>query len=201
MLKNIGKMRAIIVLCLVLELSSSEAYARGGGYGGGRGGWGGHGGRYYYHGGRWYNSGWLWFGAGVTALAAGAIVAGLPPRHTTVVVSGTPYYYYENTYFRPCPNGYVVVPAPAVTQYVVAAPEALPVQVVQQAPTAPAASAMRQVMPAGSAQDFFTVNVPNEKGYYTAVTLRKSGNGFLGPQGEYYPEFPSVGQLKTMYGK
>jgi hypothetical protein len=49
--------------------------------------------------------------------------------------------------------------------------------------------------------DFITVNVPNQRGSYTPVTLRRSGTGFVGPQGEYYPEFPSVGQLQAMYGK
>ena len=28
-----------------------------------------------------------------------------------------------------------------------------------------------------------------------------AGNGFIGPQGEFYPDFPRVEQLKVMYGK
>jgi hypothetical protein len=47
----------------------------------------------------------------------------------------------------------------------------------------------------------FTVNVPNDRGGYNAVIIKRSGNGFVGPQGEYYPEFPKVFQLKLMYGK
>ena len=47
----------------------------------------------------------------------------------------------------------------------------------------------------------FTVNVPNYKGGWTSVTLARSGTGFIGPQGEYYPEFPKIKQLKEMYGK
>lgn len=47
----------------------------------------------------------------------------------------------------------------------------------------------------------FTVNIPNKDGSYTAVVIRKSGNGFVGPQGEFYPEFPKVFQLEIMYGK
>jgi hypothetical protein len=50
-------------------------------------------------------------------------------------------------------------------------------------------------------QDSFTVNIPNNRGGYTAVILRKSGNGFIGPQGEFYPDFPKVEQLKLMYAK
>ena len=49
--------------------------------------------------------------------------------------------------------------------------------------------------------DSFTVNIPNDKGGYTAVIIKKSGNGFTGPQGEFYPKFPTVAQLKVMYGK
>jgi hypothetical protein len=52
-----------------------------------------------------------------------------------------------------------------------------------------------------NAEESFTVNVPNSKGGYTAVTLKRSGNGFIGPQGEYYTEFPKIEQLKAMYAK
>jgi len=47
----------------------------------------------------------------------------------------------------------------------------------------------------------FTVNVPNSSGGYTAVLIKRSGNGYIGPQGEFYPEFPKVSLLKLMYGK
>jgi len=49
--------------------------------------------------------------------------------------------------------------------------------------------------------DEFTVNIPNNHGGYTAVVIKRSGNGFTGPQGEFYPEFPKVSQLEIMYGK
>ena len=47
--------------------------------------------------------------------------------------------------------------------------------------------------------DSFTVNIPNAQGGYTAVVIQKTANGYLGPQGEYYPSFPSVAQLQVMY--
>ncbi|MBF0485853.1 MAG: hypothetical protein HQL16_04990 [Candidatus Omnitrophica bacterium] len=50
-------------------------------------------------------------------------------------------------------------------------------------------------------QDEFTVNIPNAQGGYTAVNIRRSGAGFIGPQGEFYNEFPKVTQLQVMYGK
>jgi hypothetical protein len=49
--------------------------------------------------------------------------------------------------------------------------------------------------------DSLTINIPNDKGSYTAITLKKSGNGYVGPQGEFYPEFPKVAKLKVIYGK
>ena len=56
------------------------------------------------------------------------------------------------------------------------------------------------VAPAAQGENF-TVNIPNNKGSYTPVTMTRSGTGFIGPQGEYYPEFPKIKQLKEMYGK
>jgi hypothetical protein len=50
-------------------------------------------------------------------------------------------------------------------------------------------------------QNEFTVNIPNDHGGYTAVIIKKSGSGYLGPQGEYYPAFPKVSVLKVIYGK
>ena len=47
--------------------------------------------------------------------------------------------------------------------------------------------------------DDFTVNVPNGQGGYTALVIKKSGDGYVGPQGEYYPQFPSVAQLQGIY--
>jgi hypothetical protein len=49
--------------------------------------------------------------------------------------------------------------------------------------------------------DTVTVNVPNTNGGYTAVVLKRSGNGYVGPQGEYYDQIPATAQLQAMYGK
>jgi hypothetical protein len=53
----------------------------------------------------------------------------------------------------------------------------------------------------GTPDGSYTVNIANPQGGYIAVIIKKSGNGFVGPQGEYYPEFPKVAQLQAMYGK
>jgi hypothetical protein len=60
-----------------------------------------------------------------------------------------------------------------------------------------------QVPTTGSstAPDDITINIPNDKGGYSAVSLKKSGTGYVGPQGEFYTEFPTVAQLRLLYGK
>ena len=49
--------------------------------------------------------------------------------------------------------------------------------------------------------DTVTVNVANSNGGYTAIVLKRSGNGYVGPQGEYYDQIPTTAQLQAMYGK
>jgi hypothetical protein len=183
----------VIVLGLALALPCKDAIAQPRG-GGGRGGsmpvrgpgrdsrgWVGES-RHYYRDGSWYKHGWFGLDIAVSVLAIGALIDSLPPRHTTVVVAGTPYYYYDNHYYQPCPyGGYIVVPPPALAQNAMTAPQITQGQ-----------SQNRE----GS-----TINIPNSRGGYTAVTLKRSGSGFVGPQGEYYSDNPTVEQLKVLYGK
>lgn len=177
MLKQVLRLRVSLVMVLILALFCPVAFARGDDRGGNRGysrednrGYN-RGDRYYYRDGRWYRPGWFGFGVVVSALAIGALIDVLPPRHTTVVVKGTPYYYGDNYYYRQAPTGgYVVVPPPVLVQ--------APVQ----------------------AQEMVTINIPNSRGGYTAVVLRRAGYGFLGPQGEYYSDSPTVDQLRALYG-
>ena len=191
----------LVVVVMVFSVISQDAYARGGGGrgGGGRGGRGGYGwGDRGWYGDRWYNDGWWWFGAGMTALALGSIVPYLPPYYSTVCYGGVPYYYYNGAYFSPCSYGYTVVQAPAAAPVVIQQPYA----VAQPVVSAPIESAnVVQTAPQGTQGEPFTVNVPNYKGGWTSVTLTRSGTGFIGPQGEYYQEFPKIKQLKEMYGK
>ena len=178
MLKNILKYRMVAILCLLLVLCSSEAFAWGGGYYG----------THYYRGGRWYRHGWLGLDLAVAALTAGAIVESLPPRYNTVIVGGVPYYYSDNYYYRPYSSGgYVVVPPPVLAQPVTVMPQEVPVSTIAQ--------------PQLQAQEESTVNIPNARGGYTTITLRKAGTGYVGPQGEYYSDNPTVEQLKVLYGK
>jgi hypothetical protein len=77
-------------------------------------------------------------------------------------------------------------PEPPPQQVVVAQPA--PVVVAQTPPSATYSG------------DMVTVNVPNNNGGYTAVVLKRSGNGYVGPQGEYYDQVPTTAQLQAMYG-
>ena len=174
-----NKLWLVTVFCLICTLSCSDAFAWGGRHGGGE--------RYHYRDGRWYRPGWFGFEFAVAALTIGAIVETIPRGYRTVVVAGEPYYYYDDVYYRPCPSGYVVVPAPVVTPAVVAAP--------------PAVVAAPNAQPQVSSGETPVVNVPNSTGGYTEVKLIKTNNGYIGPQGEFYPGNPTVDKLKVLYGK
>lgn len=193
MKKHAAGYKVTVVLCLLIALCSSEAFAERGGPGR-PGGPSGHE-RHYYQDGKWYRHGWFWLDTAVAALTVGALVDSLPPRCTTVVYGGVPYYYDGGYYYRSYPyGGYVVVQPPVVIpQSIAAVPQpSLPAAVISPEPL---------VQSQTQSQDVFTVNVPNFRGGYTPVSLKRSGNGFVGPQGEYYTEFPKVEQLKAMYGK
>ena len=197
MFKQILRFRVVLVIFLVLAVFCSDAFA-----------WGGGGGRHYYRGGRWYRHGWLGFDIAISALAIGALIDSLPPRCTRVVYAGVPYYYCDGYYYRPYyGGGYVVVQPPVAVQPVAAAPEVAPVaaaapEVAPVAAPAPATAApVAQPQAQTRLPETLIVNIPNSKGEYTKVTLKKSGNGFVGPQGEYYEGHPTVEQLKVLYGK
>jgi len=114
----------------------------------------------------------------VVAPPAGAVVTALPAGFVPVVINGVTYYVSNGVYYQYTPNGYVVVPQPGAT-------------VMAQAPV-PGAAAVT---------DTFPINLPNTQGGYTTVIIKRSKDGYVGPQGEFYPEFPKIEQLKAMYGK
>ncbi len=172
-----------VLLVLVFSLSSSNAFAWGGG----------HGGRYHWHGGGWYRDGWFWGGMAVSALVVGAMVASLPPRYNVVYVGSVPYYYDGTYYYQPSSvGGYVVVENPAVV--VPAAPVVVPA-----APAVVVTAPVQAAVPVESSA--VVINVPNANGGYTPVALKKSKDGYTGPQGEFYQGNPTIDQLKVLYGK
>ncbi|MBF0532650.1 MAG: hypothetical protein HQL23_06065 [Candidatus Omnitrophica bacterium] len=162
--------------------------------------------RYYYYDGLYYNR----LGTDYVLIVPpiGAVVTTIPPEYSPVMINGVTYYTDNGIYYVYTPQGYQVVPQPMTivpAAPVVAAPAP---QVVASQPAA-TAEQPPVIVPAqgtlstsnGSADETFTVNIPNKQGGYTAVTMKKSGIGFLGPQGEFYAEFPKVSQLQVMYGK
>jgi hypothetical protein len=103
-----------------------------------------------------------------------------------VLVNGVTYYLNNGVYYIYTQYGYQAVATPAGA--------VAPAAVIQSAPVTVTSTA-------ANTDDSFTINIPNNKGGYTAVLLKKSGNGFVGPQGEFYADFPKVTQLQAMYGK
>lgn len=45
-----------------------------------------------------------------------------------------------------------------------------------------------------------TVHITNSNGSISAVQLHRSGPGYVGPRGEYYPTLPTEDQLRPIYG-
>lgn len=135
--------------------------------------------------------------------------------------AGYPYYgypYYADPYYYPSPvvvssSSYQPVLVNGVTYYVNNGVYYIYTQYGYQAVATPVGGSAPAVQPATvtatvtampasiSSEDSYTVNIPNDKGGYNAVLLKRSGNGFVGPQGEFYSDFPKVSQLKVMYGK
>jgi hypothetical protein len=147
--------------------------------------------RYYYADGLYYS----YIGDGDYVLVnppIGAFVNSIPPDFQPVIINGTTYYTDNGVYYiLTRHHGYKVVAAPVIY--------AQPQQVVY---TQPVTTVVTTQAPGPVySQDSFPINVPNNAGGYTSVVIRKSGNGFVGPQGEFYATFPSVAQLKAMYVK
>ena len=111
-------------------------------------------------------------GYDVVVPPAGVIVDAIPARCAKVVIYGKTYYRDNSTYYQPSPHGFVIVPAPSEHAEVLD-------------------SSVKEI----------TINIPNYHQGFTPVVLKKFGDGYLGPQGEFYAQFPSVDQLQVMYAK
>jgi hypothetical protein len=134
--------------------------------------------RYRYHDGRFFHPSLFGLVFGTRA-PFGVVITALPFGYQTTVAGGIRYYSYANVYYRDCASGYVVVPAPAAMNF--------------------AAVPVTNSYTAGG--ESIVVNVPNANGSYTPVRLVRSGDGYIGPQGEYYPGNPTVDQLRALYGR
>ncbi len=131
--------------------------------------------RFYAADGRYYRR--APHGYVLVAPPIGAIVNSIP-RDCIIQRRGSRVYYvYDGAYYVPVARGYQVVDAPD-TMIVQNSSDLVPL-------TSP---------------EVVTINIPNRLGKYTPVTLKKSGQGFVGPQGEFYAKFPTVEELKVVYG-
>jgi hypothetical protein len=193
----------------IVNCNVVASYVHGGGggyksYGGGRyrgmhGNWGRsypgrrfsfnhRGRRYFYHNG-WFFDGWFFeeegFEFAIVVPPIGTIVPVLPFGFETLMFGpGIVYYYVDGVYYKAVPEGYVVVPKSEVEKYE------------QPAPVAPAAPTGKNV-----SGEEYVINIPNSDGSFTPIKLKKSDNGYIGPQGEFYQGHPSIEQLKVLYGK
>jgi len=114
----------------------------------------------------------------VVEAPVGACISSLPFGYKRVYMNGGFYYTYGGIYYKKAPGGYVVVENPSYNYVKVQEP------------------VKSQVSDANS----LTINIPGKSGEYVPVTLIRNGDGFTGPQGEYYDSFPKIELLKEIYG-
>jgi len=133
--------------------------------------------KYYYQAGIYYQK--KHFKYYPVPAPVGACIAVLPYGYEIVTVDGYPFYVYNGAYYKHTPQGYVVVNNPY--------------------PMRGKNNGQLNTVATVSTDDIITLNIPNAQGGYTTVILKRSGDGFIGPQGEYYKSFPKIKQLITMY--
>jgi len=213
-----GVLSAVLFAIMALTPASAEAGCPGY-WGGGWGGWG--------WGPRYCGPAAFWTGFGLTtgAMVLGAASAYYPPPATVyyapspvyspVVYQTAPTVVYQQpapqivyqqaapqVVYQQAPQQQVVYQQPPQAQAVQAQP--VQQQVVAQAPAqqeqAPAAQQVSNVDPFKITGQY-DVYLPNGNGTFTLVRLSKTPTGYLGPQGEYYPDHPTTDQLKDRYLK
>lgn len=94
---------------------------------------------------------------------------------------------------QPLPPRPVLVAYPYPGPAVMAAPSVAPTVSQVVAPSTPSQPA--------PVHDPMEINIPNGDGSYTSITLTKTDKGFLGPQGEFYADHPTMVQLRERYVK
>jgi len=134
-----------------------------------------------------------------------------PDEYYPVWVGGTRYYYDDGLYYNYVGGDYVVVSPPSGAVVSSIPSDFKPVSVngtiyymdngIYYIHTPSGYQVVTQPVQSAPAANAFTVNIPNNGGGYTSVVLKRSGNGFVGPQGEFYSQFPNVSQLRSMYGR
>lgn len=176
--KNVSRVVAGYILIFIIVGANTEAMAW---YGSGYHGYGGYGRFYHPHFRGGFYIGDTWFAS------------------PSIEVAGIPYYYYSGVYYTPTNGGALVaVPSPVAEQTVVPAPNTPSGTVSTTTTKAPAKV---ETNTDRKSNDTITINVPNTGKGFTPVKLIKTEKGYIGPQGELYPDHPTVTELKTLYGK
>ena len=191
------------LICLIAGTGANTlAITRGGGgfHGGGFGYGGFHGGGYRYggfHGSGFRGVGFHGYGWSRgfhhSHFWGGFYIGPVWYPGPTIVISGVPYYYYSGEYYTPSGDVLVAATPPVAEPNVAPAPSTPSAE----ATTAPAKVEPWATQPSG---ETVTVNVPNAGGGYTPVKLVKVDKGYIGPQGEFYKDHPTIAQLKVFYG-
>ncbi len=135
--------------------------------------------RHNLHGNRLHSS----FGFGLHFGHRHGAIVSLPHFSTAIFIGGHRYYHNHGTYYKRSSCGYYVVPNPNENYY----------------DTKVESSQYYEGGLPNRSESSFVVNIPNSNSGYTEVLIKKSGDGYIGPQGEYYQNFPSIDQLKAMY--
>lgn len=129
---------------------------------------------YYYDQGHFYHhtpSGYV-----IVTAPLGTYIETLPRQTKTIVHQSENYYVYDDTYYVKKQKGYQVV-------------------------TPPQAVVTSNAVAVEAPEKTVVINVPNPNGSYIPVTLQKYSDGYVGPNGEFYKDYPSIDQLKAMYAK
>ena len=128
-----------------------------------------------------------------------------PRGYVTIAIGGLRYHCHRGVLYRKGVSGYVVVAAP-VGAVIPILPIGYRTIVIGRGTYYYYGGVYYRRYPSGyvvvpAPVTTVVINIPNSNGSYTPVVLQKSGDGYVGPQGEYYPGHPTVGQLKVLYAK
>ncbi len=137
--------------------------------------------RYYYCDGVYYTRGR--HGYVVVVPPPGAVIRDIPPYYQPIIINGVPYYTSDGIYYQYTPRGYVVVPQPGVTVV-------QPAHVIAPAVQTQNIVKSQSTVETQGTEESFTVNIPNSKGGYTAVVLKRSEDDFVGPPGRVLSRIP-----------
>ncbi len=154
--------------------------------------------RYYYYDGLYYSL------AGsdyvIVNPPAGAVVNTIPEDFNPVTINGVTYYADNGIYYIQTSGGFKVVPSP-IKASIQASPSVPPKEAAPASVEVVSPSQASVAVSPDSSDETIIVNVKNSAGAIVPVVLKRTDKGFLGPNGEIYPDFPKLKQLQALYGR